>query len=167
MRLVFLILMMPGLVLAQKKDEDVGLKRKAFYKLVNSLIDHSVDEIKVSEVDNTHQIWLDAREKEEFDVSRIDGAKHVGYDHFDIKLVEDIDKHAEVIVYCSIGYRSEKVAEKLEAAGFTNVKNLYGGIFEWSNAGKQVVDSTGAKTNKVHGYSRTWGIWLNDAETVY
>jgi len=33
-------------------------------------------------------------------------------------------------VYCSLGIRSEVIAKKLKKAGYTNVFNLYGGIFE-------------------------------------
>lgn len=143
------------------------MKKKAFYTLINGLISHSVTEVKANEIESAEVVWLDARAEEEFDVSHIEGAQFVGYDDFDIKSVEQMDKNAEIIVYCSIGYRSEKVAEKLEKAGFTNVKNLYGGIFDWYNSGKTVVDSLGSPTKRVHGYGRTWGIWLNDAETVY
>ncbi|MEO9804000.1 MAG: rhodanese-like domain-containing protein [Reichenbachiella sp.] len=143
------------------------MKKKAFYTMINALISHSVDEVKADQITQENRVWLDARAKAEFDVSRIENAQFVGYDNFDIESVSEIDKNAEIIVYCSIGYRSEKVAEKLVQAGFTNVKNLYGGIFDWHNSGKHVVDSLGNQTNKVHGFGRTWGVWLNDAETVY
>lgn len=161
-RLLFVILIIPSICHAQD-----DMKKKAFYTLINSLISHSVAEVKAGEVEGNDVVWLDARAQEEYDVSRIEGARFVGYDDFKIKSVKDIDKDEEVIVYCSIGYRSEKVAEKLEKAGYTNVKNLYGGIFDWYNSGQPIVDSLGNSTKKVHGYGRTWGVWLNDAETVY
>ncbi|WP_420579818.1 rhodanese-like domain-containing protein [Reichenbachiella sp.] len=161
-RWVFIIVLIP--TLCQAQDD---MKKKAFYTLINSLISHSVEEVKANEVESEEVIWLDAREQKEFEVSHIENAQFVGYDNFKIKSVKDIDKDAEIVVYCSIGYRSEKVAEKLEKAGFTNVKNLYGGIFDWVNSGKDVVDEEGNVTQKVHGYGRTWGVWLNDAETVY
>ena len=44
-------------------------------------------------------------------------------------------------MYCSIGKRSEKVTQKLKKAGYNNVSNLYGGIFEWVNQGNEVVDT--------------------------
>ena len=47
--------------------------------------------------------------------------------------VEDIARESTIVVYCSVGYRSEKIAEELDKLGFTNVSNLYGGIFEWIN----------------------------------
>ena len=77
-----------------------------------------------------------------------------------------INKNAPIIVYCSVGYRSEKISEKLLAAGYKNVENLYGGIFEWKNKRNTVVDKNGI-TNNVHPYSKTWGVWLKNADKVY
>lgn len=75
-------------------------------------------------------------------------------------------KFALVIVYCSVGYRSERIGEKLQDAGFINVQNLYGGIFKWVNEGMPVYNSIGP-TKQVHGYSRSWGVWLQKGEKVY
>ena len=40
-----------------------------------------------------------------------------------------------IIVYCSIGVRSEDIGEKLKELGYTKILNLYGGIFDWKNKG--------------------------------
>jgi rhodanese-related sulfurtransferase len=40
-------------------------------------------------------------------------------------------KNEEVIFYCRSGNRSGKAALFLEQLGFTNVKNLKGGMLEW------------------------------------
>ena len=47
--------------------------------------------------------------------------------------VEDIDnmKNDEVIVYCRSGNRSGQAALMLETFGFTDVKNLSGGMLAW------------------------------------
>ena len=71
------------------------------------------------------------------------------------------------VVYCSIGVRSEKIGEKLQAAGYTNVKNLYGGIFQWKGEGEKVVDSLGLSTERVHAFSKLWGKLLTNAKKVY
>jgi rhodanese-related sulfurtransferase len=44
-------------------------------------------------------------------------------------------------VYCSIGKRSDEITKMLGEAGFTNARNLYGGIFEWVNQGHPVFNS--------------------------
>jgi rhodanese-related sulfurtransferase len=44
--------------------------------------------------------------------------------------IEDL-KDQEVIIYCRSGNRSMQAALFLETTGFTNVKNLAGGMVEW------------------------------------
>ena len=70
-------------------------------------------------------------------------------------------------MYCSVGYRSEKISEKLIAAGFTDVSNLYGGIFEWVNIGRPVYKASNQKTNRVHTYNKEWSKWLRTGIKVY
>ena len=71
------------------------------------------------------------------------------------------------MVCCSVGARSEKIGAQLRQAGFTNVRNLYGGIFEWVNEGQPVVTGANRPTDRVHAYSPTWGIWLKRGQKVY
>lgn len=135
--------------------------------MLNGLLDHSVPEKSVHEIQGIQNyVFVDAREKEEFEVSHLQGAIHVGYDYFSDTALQNISKDDSVIVYCSVGYRSEKIAEKMQKMGFSHVYNLYGGIFEWKNQGRSVVNEMG-KTNKVHAYSKTWGVWLRQGEKVY
>ena len=115
----------------------------------------------------TQTIILDAREKNEYDISHIPNATHCGYNQFDIQKWQHLAKNQAIVVYCSIGYRSEKIGEKLQKEGFTNVKNLYGSIFEWVNQGNPVYDMVGKQTNKIHGYNWKWGVWCNKGEKVY
>ena len=118
----------------------------------------------------TAAILLDAREQKEFQVSHLENAICVGYNTF--KLKETLaklpeDKNAKIVVYCSLGIRSETVAHKLIEAGYTNVYNLYGGIFEWKNADFQVVDTLGNSTEKVHTFNKDWSKWLKKGKKVY
>ena len=96
---------------------------------------------------------------EEYNVSHIANSIRVGYSDFSINKLPTLNKKTPIIVYCSVGYRSEKISEKLLAAGYTNVQNLYGGIFEWVNEGNPVQDSLGLTSN-VHAYNKDWGKWL-------
>tara|TARA_R110002096_G_scaffold385934_1_gene579824 strand:- start:95 stop:586 length:492 start_codon:yes stop_codon:yes gene_type:complete len=118
----------------------------------------------------TDAILLDAREENEFNISHLENAICVGYDNFKIK--ETIaklpeDKNAKIVVYCSLGIRSETVAHKLIKEGYTNVYNLYGGIFEWKNADFKVIDTLGKSTEKVHTFNKSWSKWLKKGEKVY
>ena len=72
-----------------------------------------------------------------------------------------------IVVYCSIGYRSEKIGKKIKNLGFSRVYNLYGGIFEWSNRAYPLIDNQKKKTIKVHGYNQDWGKWLSRGEKVF
>ena len=133
--------------------------QQSFDKMLNDLLRFSVPVVKPSEVKNSQVLFVDAREKEEFEVSHIPGAIHSGYDHFNADLFKSVNKDTPIVVYCSVGYRSEKIAEKLKTMGFSNVRNLYGGIFLWKDSGLEVVNSRGS-TQDVHTYSEKWSKWL-------
>ncbi len=147
--------------------------QESLEKLLNQYNSHSIPYISVENLRMNSVkgkgIILDAREKAEFNISHIPSARYVGYNSFslDAALTEIPEKDSPIIVYCSIGIRSEKIAEKLKKAGFIHVKNLYGGIFEWKNKGFPTVDSTGAETENIHAYSKEWGKWLHAGDPVY
>lgn len=120
------------------------------------------DELK----DMEDAIILDTREKEEFEVSHLKEAIWVGYENFSLEAVKGFPKDKPVVVYCSIGARSQEIGKKLQEAGFSEVHNLYGGIFHWVNEGFPIYHYS-SKTLKIHAYSKTWGVWLNKGEKVY
>jgi rhodanese-related sulfurtransferase len=138
--------------------------------LLRGLLDHSVQELPVASLAANYRQYpylLDARAPQEFAISHLKGALPVGYENFALSSLDSLDRNKPVVVYCSVGYRSEKIAEKLNAAGFKEVYNLYGGIFEWLNQGQPIYNPQGQPTLKVHGYSRSWGFWLNRGQVVY
>jgi len=144
------------------------VQSSAYNLTLKTLLSHSVPEVSVSQVKEMKSaMFLDAREWNEYQVSHIQNAKYVGYDLFEMGKLKSINKNQIIVVYCSVGYRSEKIADKLKQVGFTNVSNLFGGIFEWVNQGNPVVDSKGNVTENVHAYSKTWGVWLNKGVKVY
>ena len=114
-------------------------------------------------------LYLDTREKEEFDVSHLKDALWVGYKDFDEAqaLREIPDKSQAIIVYCSIGVRSENIGEKLKALGYEKVLNLYGGIFQWKNQGGEVYNGNGMPTDSVHAFNKHWGKLLQKGVKVY
>lgn len=128
----------------------------------------SVEQLKaIQQKDSV--ILLDAREPEEFQVSHLKNATYVGYKDFSAEEIQQQfpDKDQPIVVYCSLGVRSEKIGEKLQQLGYKNIQNLYGGIFEWKNNNYPVFTSENKETNKVHAYSRRWSKWLKNAEKVY
>lgn len=128
----------------------------------------SVEELKMHSKD-TSLVILDAREPEEFKVSHIESAKLVGYSNFSAGKISEFiqEKSRLVIVYCSLGIRSETISEKLKKEGFENVRNLYGGIFEWKNKGYSVYDESGEPTEKVHVFAKRWAKYLKNGEKIF
>lgn len=144
------------------------VESKAYKALLETMYKKTVPLVSCKELKSMKNVvLLDTREKPEYDVSHLQNARWVGYKDFELSRVSDLPKDANIVLYCSVGYRSEKIGEKLQAAGFRNVHNLYGSIFEWINQGNTVYDSANRPTARVHAYSRTWGIWVNKGEKVY
>ncbi|PTX59213.1 rhodanese-related sulfurtransferase [Kordia periserrulae] len=131
----------------------------------------SVPYITVEELAKKENIvLLDTREKVEFETSHIENAICVGYDKFKLKKVKKLlpkDKNTPIVVYCSLGIRSEDIGEKLQKAGYTNVYNLYGGIFEWKNKEQSVVNDKGETTENVHTFNEDWSIWLKKGVKIF
>jgi len=111
---------------------------------------------------------LDTREASEYSISHIQDAIYAGYDDFNLQHIQDkIDTKDTIVVYCSIGVRSEDIGEELLKAGYENIYNLYGGIFDWMNKDQKVYDHKGNPTDKVHAYDRFWGDYLEKGQKVY
>jgi len=134
---------------------------------------HDVPYISVTELrmyqfqDNI--IIFDSREKKEFNVSHIPSSTFIGYNNFSVETLSESypKKDTPIVVYCTIGIRSETISKKLIDAGYTNVKNLYGGICEWKNKNYKLIDSTNSETENVHTFTKHWSKWLTNGVEVY
>ena len=111
-------------------------------------------------------LLLDTRTPAEYKVSHLSNARFVDFASFEKNTFADLPRNQTVVVYCSVGYRSERVGERLKALGFQDVRNLYGGIFQWVNEGRPVYNRQGA-TQNVHPYSPLWSPWLKSGQQVY
>ena len=150
---------------AQIPADRARCQNPEFDKKVASYINFSVKTVSPNDVKKMPgALILDAREPAEYNVSHLPNAVNCGYNNFDKKNWEKTPKDTPIVVYCSIGYRSEKVGEKLQKMGFTKVFNLYGSIFEWVNQGNPVVDNQGNATPKVHTYNRSWSKWVEQGK---
>lgn len=157
------------MIILSAKDSFSQVESKTFDILLKTMLKNTVPLINVKELKPRidQVVLLDAREPEEYEVSHLKNARYVGFNQFNINTLQNVSKNSEIVIYCSIGVRSEKIGEKLKAAGFTNIKNLYGSIFEWVNQGNQVFDTQNQPTKKVHAFNKKWGVWLNKGEKVY
>lgn len=125
----------------------------------------SVNELK----EKQNIILFDSRDATEYKVSHLKNANYVGFDDFDSKKIKEkfTNPNATIIVYCSMGVRSEIIGKKLLKMGYKNVFNLYGGIFEWSNQNLPVYDSDDKQTQNVHAFSKEWSQYLKKGNKVY
>lgn len=130
--------------------------------------DDTVPYITVDTLSNnlSDYILLDTRTRAEFEVSHLPNAIWVGQ-FFKSSRIENLDKSQMVVVYCSIGVRSENYGEKLLEQGFKTVYNLQGGLFTWFDTGYKVVDLNGNTTHKVHTYSKKWSDYIKNGDKVY
>lgn len=139
------------------------VKSPAFDHKIASLLDFSIPVLSVEEVKSQKNVqYLDARERKEYDISHIPGAQYIGYSDWNPRSIQTIPVGQTVVVYCSIGYRSEKIAEKIKALGYTKVYNLYGSIFEWANAGLPLENNQHQPTMKLHTYNKKWSEWVDN-----
>ncbi|MEM6522986.1 MAG: rhodanese-like domain-containing protein [Bacteroidota bacterium] len=147
------------------------MSQKDFDEKINSLLSHTVPLVHENELnghfENNDFILLDTRSLEEYEVSHLKGARFIDYDSFEPRMVNDISKSKPVVLYCSVGYRSEKIGERLQELGFKNVYNLYGGIFDWKNKDNSVVNQKNLETDSVHTYNKSWSKWLKKGIKVY
>jgi rhodanese-related sulfurtransferase len=110
-------------------------------------------------------VLLDGREAAEFAVSHLPGARSFPPGSDPAQTLADLPKDASIVIYCSVGYRSALAARTLTAAGFRDVRNLEGSIFQWANEDRPLVrggDDVNATvpTSQVHPYNPRWGLLL-------
>lgn len=159
---LFLIFLFPLVACGQDRtlDEEVKLLYRNTVPVISKA---GLDSLMAAD---SSLVLLDCREAEEFGVSHLMGSEIAPYSSFEATELNVRSKEIPIVVYCSIGYRSERIGEKLQNEGFTNVFNLYGGIFEWKNKGGVVVAGNDT-TEKVHTYNKQWSKFLEVGEKVY
>jgi len=106
-------------------------------------------------------LFVDVREQREQKVSMLPGAVT------EKEFLRNPERYHDrvVIGYCTISYRSGKLAEKLKARGIIML-NLEGGLLAWVHAGGKVYDRNG-ETRRIHVNGRKWTLAPNDFEAVW
>ncbi len=78
---------------------------------------------------------IDVREPQEIDIASLPAFQVLPLSQFGEwsgQITMQLDPHAETIVMCHHGMRSAQMCQWLVSQGFTNVKNLVGGIDAYS-----------------------------------
>ncbi|MBD2069834.1 rhodanese-like domain-containing protein [Leptolyngbya sp. FACHB-671] len=114
---------------------------------------------RLEQTDLPQLILLDTRNPAEFAVSHLANARQV-----DPKLETfeslRLPLNTPIVTYCSVGYRSSAIASRLQAAGYSNVVNLKGSIFQWANQGRPLYRNEQI-VQQVHPYNSLWGRLLD------
>ena len=111
--------------------------------LIVSAVGAAVENISPQEASdllrqNPKVFILDVRTLQEYQSSRIEGARLIPIDQITRRLGE-IPADRPVLVYCAVGSRSSQVADFLDRRGYRSVYNLFGGIWGWQLAGNQTL----------------------------
>ena len=126
----------------------------------------TVAELK-QKIDNEDDILLiDSRTEEEYNVSFIPKAKLLSYKSEKTEIAEflqqnEVEKREAVVCYCSLGYRSSVLAEKIRDCRpdlQVEVYNLEGSIFQWVNSNLGVSNPSGDTVHCAHPFNYMWGI---------
>lgn len=159
----FFTVLFSTLAVGLHAQKTTSVNNAAFGDKISSLLTFSIPLITVHDLrQNKNMQLLDARELVEYEVSHIPNAKYIGYKSLNEAALKEVNKNEPVVIYCSIGYRSEKIGEKLVKLGYKKVYNLYGSIFEWANTGLPLVDVNNKPTKNIHVYDKSWGKWMEN-----
>src|SRR5438094_4911434 len=75
---------------------------------------------------------IDVREKFEYEIARIDGAKLIPLREL-AERADDLKREGPIVIHCHSRQRSAQAVRLLQQRGFANVYNLEGGIDAWAN----------------------------------
>lgn len=93
------------------------------------MADCTPQELKERLAKGTPPLLVDVRQPEEWAICQIKPTLEIPMGEIPSRLME-LDEHheAEIVVYCHHGVRSGRVQQFLQQQGFSNVRNLIGGI---------------------------------------
>ena len=93
-------------------------------------LDTTVKDLKTRIDGKDEVLVLDVREPQEFQICRIPGSTLIPLNDLPQRLAE-LEGYKDMVVHCKSGVRSAKAVKLLHEAGFSNAKNLRGGILAW------------------------------------
>ncbi|MER3412388.1 MAG: molybdopterin biosynthesis protein MoeB, partial [Thermoleophilia bacterium] len=100
-------------------------------------------------------VFLDVREREEWDEGHLPGAIHIPRGSLESRVESAVpDRSTPIVVYCASGARSAFATKTLEELGYTSVVNLAGGFVEWKRSGFPVVTDRSLGAEQRARYSR-------------
>ena len=81
-------------------------------------------------------IIIDVREKDEFELGHIEGAKLISQGTLEEQVAEAVpDASTAIVVYCADGKRGALAADLLQNMGYQKISSLKGGLTSWLESG--------------------------------
>ena len=136
--------------LRQVREDFPAVRQMSTRQLADLLASHSQGQI----------VLLDARSADEFDVSHLRGAVRANTARKALDALGAGVADRIVVTYCSVGYRSSKLADELRGRGVANLYNLEGSLFQWANEGRPLHRGD-EPADQVHPYDDEWGQLLD------
>ncbi len=98
-------------------------------------MDITVQELKERIDNGTAPVMIDVREPQEWGMQHLEGVRKISLGNLPAQ-VQDLEalKDQEVVMICRSGGRSGRACMFLAEQGFSNVRNLSGGMLAWKTA---------------------------------
>jgi len=78
-------------------------------------------------------VLIDVRSEGEFRMGHIPNAELINLFSPDLQQrIQNLDKDKKYLIYCRSGARSAHICSLMAHMGFTDLSNLYGGLFDWN-----------------------------------
>lgn len=149
------------------------------------VIGHVEDKLQATagfSAQNRKLLILDCRPEEEYTISHLQPSVRVDFNKDVQEIIKQLPANlqsvgdlvnTDVVCYCSVGYRSSVVTDKLRmyfqsnadllptGEAFPAAYNLEGSLFKWANEHRHMVDHDGRETTFAHPYNTIFGKLLN------
>ena len=111
-------------------EQFCGITGAATEDVSSEALDTTVEDLKTRIDGKDEVLVLDVREPQEFQICRIPGSTLIPLNDLPQRLAE-LEGYKNMVVHCKSGVRSAKAVKLLHEAGFSDAKNLRGGILAW------------------------------------
>lgn len=101
----------------------------------SSIPEVSVEELGQALADKGDRQFVDVREPQELELAQVEGFQNLplsAFGEWSTQIMTMLDPEKETLVMCHHGMRSAQMCQWLINQGFTNVKNVTGGIDAYS-----------------------------------
>jgi rhodanese-related sulfurtransferase len=85
-------------------------------------------------------LLIDVRELDEWQAGHVAGARHIPLGELTARL-EELPRDQELLLFCRSGARSGRATQFLRGQGYTQARNVTGGIIAWAQQGLPLVES--------------------------